>query len=373
MVDYILIIFAFFSVFMYQIIGSLMISNIVYHAVLTKDIIRRKSLSISDNRSAIIWLILFLSWVTISGIVFAIEHNAVSLRNLIQYFFTLQYVIFIINLRVGWNKFEKWVFRFSVILSIAIIFLFIITGEFNNISTLFGSGRMWAKDYIPGWPNSTPIPLLFGLFLSFKLKKNIFLKFVFISALVLTTSRGALLGLVLILLYFSYKKLGKERKKIALIVIPIILLLGFIVYAEIQVFFYDFSPNLVSRIGVTHDRQDIFNISITYILYRPLFGYGGHSLDQIALIYGNVSVYGVDWGHTHNWFLETVIRYGMFGGIFFIGFLIAIVSKIKNGDNKFMFLLIVLLGLFQAFFRHFNVLIFLLYLVNIQDDASIEQ
>lgn len=349
---------SFFTIFAYQIFDVIMIANVIFYIILFYDIFRNKSLRLKKDHSLIIWFLLFILWATLSTAFFAFIDDNFSFRtNIVPYLFTLQYFIFIIFLDMDLKYFEKWLFRFCVFLSLFIICLFVIKGEYKNIYHLYSSGRLWANNIIPGWPNSTPIPLLFGLWVAIKEKKPRVYSLSLIIALMLTTSRTALLGIIIVFTYFLFKRLNKNKLELILTVVPSIVI-SLLFFNDIVNFIYSIIP----RITFYGDRYDIFSMTLNYVSIRPFAGFGSTSLDHIINIYGNISRYGANWGHTHNWILEILLKYGTVGLLLFIGFISSIISKIKDRDKQFMFLLILVLSLFQIYIRDFTILFLMVYL-----------
>lgn len=356
------IILAFFVVFMYQILGSVMICNLLYYFSLLKEILLKGSVSIYKNIRVKIWLSLFLLWATVSTVVYSIDTNELTIRNIIQYIFTLQYFVWIVRLNIDWKKFDEYIFKFSLIMSVLIIVMYFATGQFIHIGNMFTTGRMWGTKFFPGWPNTTPVPLLFALFIGLKNSKSKVANSILIIGLVMTTSRGALLGIVSILAYFIFKKVKNKHVKIIVFTVPI-LLFGIIFSREFLPVIYHYVPSLEYRMSLSYDRQDIMKVTFGYFKLRPLLGFGGNTIDQIIVNYGNLSDYGINWGHSHNWVFETLLRYGAVGLFLFVGLLRAIFKSIKIMDNKFMFILVLVLGLFQTYLRNFGVILLIVYIM----------
>jgi O-antigen ligase len=355
------LVFSFFTVFAYQAVNGVMIANIIYYLILFKDILKTKTLRINKYPVINIFFVSFIIWVTVSTAIFAFSNGNLNSRNLIQYIFTLQYFIFIINLNIDYKIFEKWLYRFCVLLSIVIIILYIFTGEFKNISYLHSSGQMWAIGFIPGWPTDVVIPLLIGLWLTIKQNKpKIYIAFLII-ALLLTATRAAIVGIILIILYFVLKGTKKGNIKWIFVIMPIAIA-AILFGTEILTSINQLLPNIKNKWSYTSDRVDILYTTIKYVSLRPFCGFGGNTLDQIVEIYGNISRAGVFWPHTHNWILETLLRYGIMGLTLFVGYMVSIILKIKDKDKQFMFLLILVLSLFQTYMREFTVLFLMVYL-----------
>lgn len=360
----VLVLFTFFLIAIYQLPNGIMISNLIYYVILFNTIKKKKAISIYKEGKQIAFFLIFCLWVIISTLSFAHSTNSFTLRNLVQLIFTLQYYVFFIKLEFDNEVFEKWIITFSVIVASSIVLAYVLTGEITRIASLYGIGRMWGENLFPGWPNGLPIPLLFGLWMCFKKKASVTFKVMIALGAVITSSRAALLGVILIYLYFNFDKIRRVTKK-NILLYPILLLSMIVVVItgdDMINLLFTIVPTLEQRLSVTYDRQDILSVVKEYVSYRPWLGFGGNSLDQVQLYLGNISNYGIEWPQAHSWFLDTLLRYGYPGVGLFTSFLISLLIKIKDKDKKFMFLLIVFLGLFQMYLRNFSILILLVYL-----------
>lgn len=348
-----MIVYSFFMVFLFN-INFLYYSNIIYYVLFVKGIIKsRGRIRLIDNKEAKLFLSLFAVWTTISTYLYAIYLNKFDFRTVIQFLFTLQYIILIISLQIDYNKLKNWIYRFSIIMSIIII-LVALSEMFRlnqySLSILFNNER--AYRIFPGWPNSIPIPLLLSLLVSLRNNKPKYLSLILVLGLVLTTSRGAYLGVLVILIYYFYSII--KNKKIAIVLFLIIATFTFVIFSH----WLDNNPYEASRLSRSSDRMDITKIAIEYISYNPIVGYGGNTIEQLTHVKINYKT-KLTISHTHNWVLEIIVRYGIVGFIFFSGMLISLYKSIKDKDCKFLFLLYVFLALFQTFMRDF-VFIFIL-------------
>jgi len=254
-------------------------------------------------------------------------------------------------------------------LSIVIIALYLFTGEFQYFSSLFTTRRLWAQNFVPGWPNTTSIPLIIGLWLGMKKNCSRIFRILMITALVLTSSRVAMLGILAIYMHRFFLVSGGKLLKWFMFT-PIIFGFSFL-YDHFLSFLNLTIPSLAYRLSVIYDRQDILRVTMKYVSERPLLGYGGNSLDQLNLFFGNISLYGIDWGHTHNWVLEMLLRYGTIGLVLFSAFMIISLLEIIDTQRKFMFGLLLLLGLFQTYLRNFNVLFLMFFLTMKSNESSL--
>ncbi len=354
-----IIVLGFFLIFVYAFGNGIVVSNIIYYFILL-----RKGLSehirITKKRKTNLLFLLFVTWVVISTFKYALSLNEFGIRNVLQLLFTLQYFVLIVDLNINIEKLEKWLFRFSILMSVEILILFILIVNVRFFD-LYSTERMWGLKYIPGWPNSTPIPLLFGLFLSFKNRKSLSYSLLIIVALILTSSRGALLGITVIISYFVFKNMRYNKKKWIYVFLPFTLLI-ILSGNSILNSLYTHAPGMEHRMTLVYDREDIFLTTIAYVSKRPIWGYGGNTIDQLVKTYGNVSRLHVDWEQTHNWMLDMLLRYGVGGLILFTGFIISVLFNIKNKDKRFMFLLLLILSLFQLYMRNFSIVFLMAYL-----------
>ncbi len=350
-----MIFFCFSLVFLYS-INNIQIANILYFFYFIKNyIVDEDKLKINFNLSFVLYCS-FVVWVSLSTIAYFVEMQYLDIRFIVKYLFTLQYAVLIMPLKLNEKKFEVSIYRFSIILSVMIILLFFYFAIFNREFLIIGmQTRLWAVDFIPGWPNSTPIPLLLGLWLSFRNQFGFIGKIIIYIALILTFSRGALLGLLLITGFFVYSFIVRNFKRSWHLLLGSVALMIIIVSIVFQ-------TELASKLYF-HDRADIFRYFMLYFENRPLLGYGGNTFDQLKHIQVSYTPY-LDWPHTHNLILEMVLRYGVIGGLLFTAYLMSVFLKIKNTEKKAMFAILFFLGLFQTFMQEFIYIFFLSYLAS---------
>lgn len=353
-----MVLFCFTLVFMYDISG-VYLANIVFYFLFLKSIFMNGIITIKMNNLAKYFLLAFIIWATFSTFIFSFS-DATN-RSIIQYLFTIQYFVLLISLNLPIDKFELWIYRFSSLLALIIIALY---AYFYITSPLAVSDKMWAVNYIPGWPNSVPIPLLVGLWLSFIKKRHFVMKLVFFTALILTASRTGYIGGIIIIGYFLFKKAPNNKSWL----LYLILFLGFLTSYIIVL-----KPSLIDTLLKAFDRIDIFWTTMRFVELRPLIGFGGNTIDQLMSIYGD-PIALKNWEQTHNWFLEILLRYGSVGVILFTAYITSIFTKIQNTERKFMFSLLILCALFQIYIRDFIFLCYLMYLSNENFvDSSIEK
>lgn len=356
-----MMIFYFFLVFLYS-INYIYFSNFIYYFLFIKEAAKRSNqIRFISNRVAKAFLILFVVWVTISTFSYALYKNSFDLRTMIQYFFTLQYLILVVSFKIDFESFKRWIYRFSIAQSVIILVVsifFMIQAKDFSLRILYDNE--FAYKYFPGWPNTVPIPLLISLLIAFRNKKVLISKIILISALVLTSSRGAYLGIIFILTYYGFEKIRNSKDSILYIVS------GIIVITMIGGYLISNNPLFVKQMLRSYDRVDIFNTTMEYVKLKPIIGYGGNTIEQlqdVKIDYVPVK----NWGHTHNWVLEILLRYGTVGLLLFMGVLTSLWLNIGNKDRKFLFTVFIFLALFQTFIRSF---IFIFYLSNLSSNSS---
>lgn len=358
-----MIIFYIFLVFLFS-INHIYISNLIYYLILAINTVKNKGrIKFVPNTFLIFFVFMFLFWVTISTFLYAIYSSKFDSRTIIQYIFTLQYLILIINLEMDMNHISKWIVRISVIQALTIIIFALYTMlSSQNFTLLILYDNAIMYQYFPGWPNSIPIPLMFSLMVCFKERKSIFLKLIIILAMVLTTSRGAYLGIILILAYYGFRLIKKKKYHLLTLSVFVLILSVYGVNWVIE------HPDFVERMMRSYDRIDIIYTTFAYVKKNPILGYGGNTIEQLQSVpIDHIPI--KNWGHTHNWILEILLRYGLVGLIIFIGILLSLMRKIKDSQYKFLITVFIFLALFQTFIRDF---VFIFYLVILSSPNKIE-
>ena len=357
-----MVFFYFTLVFLYSIF-NIYFANIAYLAILCKDIIVNGKFPVAPNKLAQLSYLLFIVWTTISTIAYSMETGELTARIIIQFVFTVMYFVLIVPIKFNIEKFELWTYRFSLLMSLFILLLYI---YYYMSSPNLLADDLWASRYIPGWPNSTPYPLLMGIWLSFRKNFHISGKAILFVGLFLTGSRIALLGGLIIIFYFLLKRM-KYKKSYAVYVIM------FITVGVLGInYMISKDPLFIMKMTVSWDRVDIFYTTMSYLEHRPFLGFGGNTIDQLTHI--EIShMPAKNWGHTHNWVLEMLLRYGIIGMLLFTVFIVSIFVKIKDKEKRFMFAFLLALALFQTYIRDFVFLFYLLYLSTNTDKGYIKK
>ena len=345
--------FYFFMVFVYD-IGFVQLANVLFFMIYINQVVKNNSIIIfSGKYSSRVFFLLFMLWISLSTISYALITGSIDSRNLTQYFFNFQYIILILGFKYNIKYFETCVFNFSILLSLCILGLV----YFFNISFVSLRDNEMLISIIPGFPNSVPIPLLVALWIAFKQEKLLILKLFLIIGIIFTGSRGGLIGIFFILLYFGYKRIKTFKYGLFIFLIFATSLLILLGYFLLQ------NDLLLTQLIRSYDREDIFRTTLAYVELNPIFGYGGNTIGQlqdVKIIYSPI----LNWEHTHNWVLEILLRYGIVGLVLFLGYLISIFKNINDIDKKYIFIVFLVLAFFQNFIRDFVFIFFLSYFAN---------
>ena len=211
-------------------------------------------------------------------------------------------------------------------------------GDDGGVSGLFNN-----QNYAGAW-----LCIIFPLCLGFlfkKYKKNMlkFINFVivssFITMIILTTSRSAILAMIIS--YFILEKFSKHKfLTIFISIISTILLFKILllVNIDIQKYMSDFLPsgilNKISSFKLSNldnlPRFDIWSKSISFINQNLFFGYGAGSFSKIyGLFNGNFA--GIQ--HTHNIFLELAFNHGI---LVSLSILFTMISILISASKKYL-------------------------------------
>lgn len=198
----ILQVFCFFLIFSFKLPNNIYLSNIIYFLLLISQISRLNLRNAQANR----FYILFIVIVALSTIISIFEEGSITGRNIIQLLFTFQYFILILDFGIGSEKIMKKIYFFGLVeaLYLLVSFLFL-KGIPVSFISLFTVDKKWGYGIIPNFPNGLVPSLLIVLYFSRKYKRRLIETIIIVGALLVTTSRAALLGILLVLGYWELK------------------------------------------------------------------------------------------------------------------------------------------------------------------------
>lgn len=351
------IILSYLCVFMIN-CKNIYIANIVF--VLNFIWIHAKKKNIYVLNKSIFIIIAFLFFSFLSIIIFH-RFNPPK-RSIVSWIFCLQYIFVILFQGIDKERFYYWYLKFSYILSVYILGIFFLGGYYRYIGNWIGINRFWGREYIPAFPTGVIIILSMAVFIAFYKKSKWLLRIFLTFVTMLIPSRAGFLACVLIWSWFILKMIKSKHLKYILAISSLLLVL-LTIYFDFLCYLIITYLNMVKiRLFSYGDRQDILYVCLNYLKQSPILGFGGFTLDTISTLYGNLSRYNVIWPHTHNWILEATIRYGILPGMLFICFWCSLLLKIKDKDEKFMYILLLFLALFQTYIQDFVFLMFLILL-----------
>ncbi len=215
------------------------------------------------------------------------------------------------------------------------------------ISSTDGVSGLFSNQNYTGFWLSIIWPFCLTLFLKekqSKFKKSLYftnLIFVFYFT-IMTTSRSALLGLIISLPLI----LGLKITIISLLIIILFLIIiyyfnlyfrivnpnNLLIPDTIKILFIKLSSGNLNEIG-NFARIKIWKNTINLILRKPLMGYGAGLFPLFYLIFDNYNAQ-----HSHNFFLQFAFEYGLPTAlillIFAIALLVSSAKKIFNSDTK---------------------------------------
>lgn len=353
------------STFLIQ-VGNVYVSNIIFFIWILIRIVTGKYRFSFDNRG-LCYFILYLGWILFSMILFIIQYGYFEVRNLIQFAYNVQYIILIADGTVEKDKLRRAIYCSSYLLAIVLIILWVTVTKMMSIPTLIVHHREWAEGLVGGWPNSTVLPLLFGVYMEakylFRERKilNLVKLGVLLFALLLCTSRTGYLGAAAIIGYFLFTE--KEGKGNAWKLIKysisfvLIVIAGYSLYSTIIG-----DESMVGRMFMVADRFEIFHDTFAYISGRPITGYGGNSVDVVYDVVGATTT-GINWGHTHNTILELLIRHGIVGAVIFCLLVFHVSKRITVREDKAMYWILWAISILQIFYKDFVFLLLIYVLI----------
>ncbi|MBN8444749.1 MAG: O-antigen ligase family protein [Gammaproteobacteria bacterium] len=224
--------------------------------------------------------------------------------------------------------------------AVFVIILFFLLRPFDNFGNFFvnSDARMWAIGYFPEWPNVFCVFLVLSFFICLS-RGNNFWAFICILSALLTTSRMAVLGFGLFLIFYFFK--SKLRSKVIISLFFSFIALLSVFYLSDNEFVLDY---LAHRFFKTDDREIIFDTLYVTFVSNP-FGIGNVPFDVLNSTFVSY----------HSSFLKIAVRYGVFSLLIFVFLLYP-----RNVHKKFLsynnlpIIFLILVGVVQDMLLHLH-------------------
>lgn len=244
---------------------------------------------------------------------------------------------------IVWNS-EEFLRGFSFVTTLyafATFFMFLMIRPYDNGLLMFidSDYRMWADGYLVEWPNVFSAFLVIGAFIHilFENKKTAFMHF---SAAILTTSRTALLAII-IYAVFSFIRSKTNMKYIYAILIIVTFFSVYLIYNQDEAFI----SLLYDRLIKTGDRFKIYKKLIESFIENPL-GIGNVPFNLIDDAYQSY----------HSSFLKVLSRYGIFGLLLYLSLIYPRgLIKGPSMEINMPIIFILLCGIVQDFMFHLHI------------------
>jgi len=242
----------------------------------------------------------------------------------------LQIIFIFLALQVDFNQYEKNSFLMLYIFSTLILSVLV----FLNAEMILSEGGRATASVPAGSdidPNNIAAYIVggFTILLSFETKTKFAkmakfaLQAIFLTATIMTISRGAIVAVFAVLLYNAFNK-GKLRRTVFFIITMVVLFL--VVYVVSEVLFGGSNPVILLINRFLEDeggsgRLELWKIASKSIAEKPILGYG---LGESPYVIGRKHMENIG---THNTFLTIWFESGIFA---LLAFVLMIVFLFKN-------------------------------------------
>lgn len=241
-----------------------------------------------------------------------------------------------------------------------IIVVFFLSGQQFNIelfytwdydSTLASeefTGRMWGRRFIYDWPNFLAFLLGLGLLLEYAINKRYIWLLIITFSILLTTSRTGLLAIIFVFILITWpEKIKNNLIKYSIVIALFTLLAQIFLVGDVNIFNTASVSNkaLEERLTRTGDREGLFLYAFNIFMENPVFGIGSILFD--------INTVGSIIESFHNTYLEMLVRYGIFGLIFWLLIIKPDIYKmISNRTYLIIILYFFTSALFNNIFKH---------------------
>lgn len=267
--------------------------------------------------------------------------------------FIIVFLLYVFSSSIIYKLKIRIIFRLIIQSSMVFLFLSLSLYIFGNRFNHFGAELDRGMYRLTG---TVVDPNIFVIFLSIILgvsfhysiegKKKYYIPLIIsLISLLLTFSRGGILGIIffLIIYYIRYQKLKVNMifKVLSLIIILFILVGVFNTYTDMDL--ASIINNRISDLSGS-GRLKTWTNAINLIKMKPIFGIGLYNF----LPY-NIRLFN-DYHYAHNTYLEIITENGIIGALFFIGFLFFFIMNRPKNKYAYLIKLIIYSQLFMLFF-----------------------
>lgn len=200
--------------------------------------------------------------------------------------------------------------------------------------------RLWGSDYFPDWPNFLAFMLSVGFLLNAMVYRRAGFAALNIVAALLTTSRTPMIAVAIYLIAEFLRPGGSGMKRFLMASLGILLLVAIAVVAQ-------YLPvELIDRLTLVADREDVYGYAFELFEQSPLIGNGSVLLDSSVGHQGQASF--------HNSYLDLLVRHGVLGlAVFFVLIFPRRTLDPRFSGSYWAIVAFFFIGaLFQNFFRH---------------------
>ncbi len=215
--------------------------------------------------------------------------------------------------------------------------------------------RLWGANIFPDWPNYMAFMLSLASLFNIMVFKRPGQATLLLVAALLTTSRTPMIALILLITGWLLFRSVRTGVATLLAIGASIAALTLIVTMLLE---FELDSNLLDRLLVFDDRDDIYSFALVLVQQSPWIGYGGVLLDESIGFSGHPSF--------HNSYLDIAVRHGLPALAIFLLLLVPPRGSWRQGGWRFALVVVfVLVGsVFQNFLKHPHIL--MLYTVLIE-------
>ena len=237
------------------------------------------------------------------------------------------------------------------VLAILIIFAYIQLGIFSDTwqTFVYPEKRLWGEPYFPDWPNFLAFGLGLAAVIAVAVLRQNTIGALCLAASILTTSRMALVALVVVSIIWTRNIIRQHGILASLtILFSVLISIGLILWeyavAVVDTFDVLYSSGYVDRLLKLGDRSTIWSRSFEIFAQHPLLGIGAVPLDETI---------GLPSSSIHNSYLEVTLRFGILGLVAWLFLFLPSFRSLKKHKGLIaVFLFIAVSAFFNNVLKH---------------------
>ena len=266
------------------------------------------------SREILLYVVLFIAITIFQGLN-TVSNEHIEFARVMYTSFSILLFLFGFTIKEPQEVLKGFCYGITILALVVIGFFLYLRLYSKGLSLfIYPEMRLWGSEYFMDWPNFIAFGLGLGALLNLIYLRAKFFTIICIFAAVLTTSRTSLLAVLFLSLYVFFNTINSKKAKVNFVIISVIVF-TFLIWKYELSSLLQLDERLLERLSKSEDRAISWNNAWNIFKDNIFTGIGPVSLGYES---------GIGASSIHNSYLDIAVRYGIFGFLVWLVFLIRI-------------------------------------------------